>query len=399
MEEESVTLSKDQEVNLELSLDFSEAMDAINGQQDLAAAEAITNLGAKWTGVFDTDWLDATVGSLRSQRFDQLSPLFIDRRFIGPRGHVLIVGPYTQVRGGVQTTCLSALLGVVCDYKNLHGLAAEVQKVQGDSLRQPFQPVIATRFLAACGNLGGEQGEAFVVPDGWGWQGSAFGPALNDMTEQRRRFELGGRRCVEQIFDAETAALILAPIDRPRVGDLIRHRSYDVHDVGHVSGLGYVNKLEQGLLPNYWYRAVEEWRADGVAFEVAARILGEIDASNDLAANLSIRFGMDAHRLGGVDGDVDVCCTLLMLDRMLTSGTMKVRNGRLTLADPTPRGLVRALASDRADTIELTRRELALAHPMGLLRLYGSVSYAAESESVLEEMVRAPCRAIFTDLR
>ncbi len=344
-------------------------------------------------------WVRANADAIAGGCFDALSEPFKACDFVGPSGHMLVVGPYTQNRGHSAVTCLSALFGQVVDHQPTRAIAATLEAIQSAPLRQPVHTILPIHGLAGCGNLGGEEGEAFVVPDGWGWPSSAQGPAINDMLEQSRRFETAGRRCIERIFDADTAAFLLAPMDPSRGGDRVRHRSYELHDAGHSSGHSFAAKVKDGLLAGFWYRAVEEWRADGVAFELGARLLSETDAANDLASNFCVRFGVDAHRTGGSDSDQDVACTLLMLDRLLRDGALCIRGGRLSLRDLTSAGLIRAFEGERFDTIELTRKELASAQPTAVLRLYGTMSVQPASEVILHGLVREPCRGFFTALR
>ncbi len=366
---------------------------------DTSRSASLLRALAQDGSVLPTRWLEATAESLDHRDFDRLSEPFAQREFVGDDGHFLVVAPYMVRREGVERTRLSALLARVMPHQTTLGVAAEVEAIQRAPLRQPVQSVLPFIRISACGNLGDEEGEAFVVPDGWVWQNSVSGLALNDMAEQGRRFEDSGRRCIEQIFDADTAALLLAPLDPNNGGLGVRHRSYEIHDAGHAAGIGLMRKANEGLIPGFWYRAVEEWRADGIGFELGARLLSEELAGWDIASNFCVRFGIDAHRSGTVDGDIDVACTLLILDRMLRQGALRVRAGRLALADVSYRGLVCAMEMLRHDTIELTRRELQLEHATGVMRLYGSLDVHGATEAILEGVVREPCRGFFSTLR
>jgi hypothetical protein len=342
--------------------------------------------------------LQLTADSLDRGTFDLLSDAFRRAAFIGPQGHMLLIGPYTQRREGKDVTRLSALLGKRIDVELPPGVAAELEAIQGAPLQQDIQPIVPFRSLASAGNVGGEEGEAFVVPDGWAWRDSAYGPALNNMDEQLRRFDVAGRRCVERIFDADTAELLLTPMDASRGGVQVRHRSYESHEAGHASGIGFVKKSNEGLIPGYWYRCIEEWRADGIGFELGARLLSEEAAGKDLCSNFCIRFGMDVHR-SSLDADGDVACTMLIVDRLFKQGALAIKGGKLALTDVSYRGLVRAFVEMRHECIELTKRELQLELPTGVMRLYGSIPFHRSTEAIIEGLVREPCRAFFTSLR
>lgn len=383
-------------------MDVEEALapliEAAEAQDHRRCASLVRDLIRNGPALFPLEWLELTADCLERGNFDALSEAFRRGAFVGPEGHLLLIGPYIQRRAGTELMVLSALLGKRLPLDTIQGVEKELVDIQRAPLQQELQPIIPMQCLASTGNVGGESGEAFIVPDGWGWKDSAYGPAINNMVEQLRRFEIAGRRCIERIFDVDTANLLLTPMDASRGGEQVRHRSYEIHDCGHVAGYGFVKKMAEGLIPGYWYRGIEEWRADGVAFEVGARLLDDVAAGNDLASNFCARFGVDVHR-SSVDSDGDVVCTLLILDRLLTQGALKIMGGRLALRDVSHRGLVRAFELMRHETIDLTRRELHLELPTGIMRLYGSVPYHASSVAILEGMVREPCKTFFTSLR
>jgi Family of unknown function (DUF6014) len=219
-------------------------------------------------------WLEATALALGDDRWDLLAAGFVREEFLGPSGRFLLVGPYTINREGRIVTVLSACYGTVIPHPPLPDLDGAVRAMFGE-LRQPVTKILPISCHASCGNIGGEAGEAFVVPDGWGFPGSVEGPALNDMGEQRRRFVDGGTPCIETIFSAGTADLLLELYDTPEEQTLVQHEEYQFHEGGHASGVGLTPKLSFGLLPTFWHAAVEEWRSDGVAFELAGGMLGE----------------------------------------------------------------------------------------------------------------------------
>jgi hypothetical protein len=371
---------------------------AAEAQDHRKAAALVREIIRNGPPAFPREWLELTADALERGTFDLLSEAFQNAAFVGPDGHMLLIGPYIQRRGGKEVMVLSALLGKKIDLGTLVNVEKTIEQIQGAPLQQPVQPIIPIRCLASTGNLGGESGEAFVVPDGWGWKNSAFGPALNNMVEQLRRFDVSGRRCIERIFDADTAALLLTPMDASKGGVQVRHRSYEIHEAGHSTGLGLYRKVNEGLIPGFWYRCVEEWRADGVGFELGARLLEEEEAGKDLASNLCIRYGMDVHRTS-VDSDGDVACTMLIMDRLLQTGALKIVGGRLALRDVSLGGLVRGFELMRHECIELTRRELQLEQPTGVMRLYGTVPVHPSTTAILHGLVREPCRTFFTTLR
>jgi hypothetical protein len=374
-----------------------DAVEAGNAAQAASALRSITREGL--TPGLPSSWLDLLAQCLERGSYDALTQPFIDQAFIGPTGEFLVIGPYTARRGSGDIMRLSAVAGRLLKYEPLAGLAREIEIMQRTPLRQPVSPLLPMFSIACAGNFGGEQGDAFMVPDGWNWVDSVRGPALNDMTEQGDRFLEQGRQCIQRVFDTDTADLLLSPLDSELSGLMVRHRSYEIHDAGHAAGLGLSFKHNNNLLPGYWYKGVEEWRADGIGFECGAKLLSELDAGYDLASNFCVRFGFDIPRTPGLDaGTEHVACALLMLDGLMREGALVIRRGKLALRDPSYKGLIHALEGQRHTTIELTRRELELENPRGVMRLYGTVSVHPSTVALMEGMVREVCRDIVVPL-
>jgi hypothetical protein len=343
-------------------------------------------------------WVEANAKALDSGDYGALSLPFRDLQFVGPDGDFVLCGPYTVVREAGRHEAMSGLVGRVIEHPRLPELEGLIEEICG-RLGEPIPRVIPVQVGDSFGNTSAEAGEAFIVPDGWGWPGSGSGPALNNMTEQRRRLNDAGFECVERIFDSESAALLLDPLLDDDEGTIVQHIEYQFHDAGHAAGIGLHLKLEQGLLPDFTSQGIEEWRADGVDFELAARALPTELAAKLVASNFVTRFGVDAHRAGGLDRDFDMVVTLFTLDRLFRNHALRVKGGRLAFADPTPRGLLRAVELHRVEAVRLTREELSLSHTSGLARLYASLGVDKASEEVFRGLVVEPCRGVFTQLR
>lgn len=344
------------------------------------------------------EWLVATALALRDNAWALLTEGFLAQRFLGDTGKFLIVAPYAVNREGRITLVLSAIYGSVIRHPpppDLHRALCEMFR----DLRQPVTRILPITCEASCGNVRGESGEAFVVPDGWAFPRSVEGPALNDMGEQRRRFVEGGRACIRTIFDAATADLLLESEETPEEQAMVQHEEYQFHEAGHASGIGLTHKLSAGLLATWWHGAVEEWRSDGVAFELAGRILGEEEAGRLVASNFCTRFGVDSHRLGGPDRDRDVAASLLTFDHALRAGAFKMKGGKLALRDLSYRGLFAATAPHRMLAVRLTQEEMALGYEIGIHGRYGGIAVEASSRMIFDGLVRDACEGMFKDLR
>ncbi len=345
-------------------------------------------------------WIKQTIESLLSGDYSELQTPFCEMKFIGPDGHFVLAGPYTVLREAQADQRLSGIVGRTLSPPDLPVLNHHIEELVGP-LRQAVPHLLPVEVTQAWGNLHGECGEAFIVPSAWEWMKSSdrVGPAINNMTEQWRRWESAGFRCIETIFDRRSADLLLDPVRERSLGIALQAEEYQLHDGGHAAGLGLDYKLNQNLLSNYWLQGVEEWRADGVDFELACQVLSPDHAYRIHASNMTTRFGLDAHRGGGVDRDYDVAVVVLTLDRLMKSGSLCIRGNQLSFTDPTPRGLMRATELHRTEALRLTRNELSLAHTQGLARLYSAITPSPEIEEIFRNYVVEPCRGYFAELR
>jgi hypothetical protein len=367
---------------------------AVRRSDPQGAAACIRRLAPSIATTLPESWLAANIHALERGNFDGLSTLFARRELAGPCGHFLIVAPFALRRSTGDVCTLSLLYGQFLGDKPMAGIGPALESIQSAELRQPINPMVPIRVLAAAGGI---CGTSFVVSDGWCWRDSALGPALTAVSDQRDCFNAFGQRCIRTVFDADTADLVVEPLVRQAVGERVHTRSYEIHDAAHATGIGLAQKIRDNLLPGYWYRGVEEWRADGIAFEASRRLLSPPEVADDLASNLCVRFGLDVPRASaGIDGsDEHLPSSLLLLDRMLRHGLMTIRRGRLALADVSAKGLVDAFEPHRAEAVELTRRELQLEQSAGVMRLYGSLEVHRASEAILEGLIREPCRGLY----
>jgi len=345
-------------------------------------------------------WLKANMQALVSGDYSALAEPFCEMRFISPEGYFALAGPYTVLRGARSDEKLSGLVGRALPTADLPPLEDEVSRLIGP-LRQAIPPLVPVEATQSWGHLAGESGEAFIVPSAWAWpiRGTHVGPAINNMSEQRRRWEEAGFACIKRVFDSESATLLLSPLSDRSKGIVVQSREYQLHDCGHAAGLGLDYKLEKGLLPNPWMQGIEEWRADGIDFELASRLLSCEQAYAVVASNFVTRFGLDAHRAGGYDRDYDTVVVVLLLDRLLKSNAVSLRSGRLSLTDPTPSGLLKSVELHRIEALQLTRAELALQYDAALGRLYSKISASPAAEEIFKAFVVEPCRGLYPDLR
>jgi hypothetical protein len=370
------------------------------GRNEIAIAVKKLRQQAKNSCELPPTWLLNTADALENNDWSILSAGFINMDFIGKNGYFLIIAPYQINRQSQTNVTLSALYGKIHDNQepSIEQLENLVRAKFG-TLGQPIPINLSFTEIASWGNVSGESGEAFVVPHRWCFPNSVCGPALNNAKEQRRRFLGSSHECIQKIFEYETANLLLGPLEDEINGERYRHLDTQVHEAGHASGLGFNFKLKHKIFRNYTNSGVEEWRSDSLGFEFAACTLPAQEAGKLVAVNFCIRFGLDAHRLGGIEKDVDVYASLISLEYLFQNDAIYItKNSQLALRNLSYPGLLQAVELHRAQALSLTRRELNLKSPTGLLSLY-KVDIHPSTQSIFQGLIMERCQRIWEQLQ
>ncbi|QSV56265.1 MAG: hypothetical protein HEP80_23055 [Dolichospermum sp. UKL201] len=370
------------------------------GRNEIAIAVKKLRQQAKNSCELPPTWLLNTADALENNDWSILSAGFINMDFIGKNGYFLIIAPYQINRQSQANVTLSALYGKIHDNQepSIEQLENLVRAKFG-TLGQPIPINLSFTEIASWGNVSGESGEAFVVPHRWCFPNSVCGPALNNAKEQRRRFLGSSHECIQKIFEYETANLLLGPLEDEINGERYRHLDTQVHEAGHASGLGFNFKLKHKIFRNYTNSGVEEWRSDSLGFEFAACTLPAQEAGKLVAVNFCIRFGLDAHRLGGIEKDVDVYASLISLEYLFQNDAIYItKNSQLALRNLSYPGLLQAVELHRAQALSLTRRELNLKSPTGLLSLY-KVDIHPSTQSIFQGLIMERCQRIWEQLQ
>ncbi|MEM9290359.1 MAG: DUF6014 family protein [Acidobacteriota bacterium] len=341
-----------------------------------------------------TSWIEAQWQAVVTGDWKPLGNAFAALDFLGSGDAIFIVAPYTVRRKATAIRRWSGVFGEVLPEAREQIPLGQMLRDAGIPCSAEVMRIIPFRATGTAGALRGEQGEAFVVPDGWHFNQEETGPALNNMSEQSRRFA-ASQHCIRRIFDEASANRLLQVMTREQERMRVQYLEYQFHEAGHAAGLGLGAKLQIGLLATWWHRAVEEWRSDGIEFELAHRGLPRNEAEALVKANLCLRLGIDAHREGGLERDQDVGCALLTLDSLLKSGIVEVRGSKLHLRDG---DLMEATCHHRASALTLTHQEAGLTYPEGLHRLYGTVPVSEASRAVFSAHVLEPCVDVFQQL-
>lgn len=342
---------------------------------------------------FPSSWLLKLATALESADYNLLSEDFSKMKFIGRNGLFIFIAPLRTRRKGSECVKMSAIYGQVLPIAQpaIEQINNAIYETFG-KLHQPIPYILPIVSFATCGNVG-ESGEAFITPQMWNFTDSFRGPVFNDMGEQERRFHGFVYDNIQRICETETAALVLAPLIDEDTSLQNRHFEYQYHDAGHATGLGFDRKVIDDMFLSYWNGSVEEWRADGVEFELAACTLTPEEAGKIVAVNFCVRIGLDAHRLGGLDRDTDVNASVLTLDSLFQSGEIELtKSGQLRLRDISYPGLLKAVVLHRAQAMRLTRQELNLEYPKGIHRLYGSIEVQASTLEIFKGLVVERCR-------
>jgi hypothetical protein len=339
-------------------------------------------------------FLDATIIALQTENWTKVSDGFATGEFVGQDGSFLFIAPYQISRLGTKTTELTGIYGQVISVPPMPNFNALLRNII-DKEPEHISEILPFWCTASFGFAYGDSGEAFIVPDGWALPGIQSGRALNNMSAQKRRFEQSSERTLTTIFAADSAKLMLAPLNDAFNGTLLMHREFQYHEAGHAAGIGLHHKIEAEVLRTTWDGGVEEWRADGVEFSLLGNDLGPVEAGKTIAANFCLRFGVDAHRMGGIERDTDVMATMLTLNSLLKTRALRIdENRQLRFKDESYAGLFRATVDHREDAVQLTRDELSLTYDQGIWGLYASVAVDRATWVVFDGLVRLPCRDI-----
>ena len=369
-------------------------------QNNISLAVQLLRQQASYSDEIPRPWLLNVAEALESDNWSLLSQDFINMDFIGKNGYFLMIAPYQINRKSQSQKTLSAIYGKVEDYSqpSIEQLENLVRKTFG-TLNEPVPLNLSFTEIASFGNTKDETGEAFVVPVGWLFPDSVLGPALNNATEQRKRFFGSSHACIRTIFDEETASLLLAPLEDPLSGERYRHVDTQVHEAGHASGLGFNFKVKHNLFQNYTYSGIEEWRSDSLGFEFAAATLSPEEAGKLVAVNFCIRFGLDAHRLGGMEKDTDVYAALISLEHLFQNDAIYITSkGQLALRNLSYPGLLQAVEFHRTQALSLTRRELNINHLSGFFSLY-QIDIHPATKSIFQGLIVESCKGNWANLQ
>lgn len=369
--------------------------------QQIDQAVTLLHQLTKFSRKFPQQWLNCLAEALETGDFDPLSSEFINSGFLGKDGKFLIIGPYTVFRESQATTQLTAILGQAKTFEDFtFNKVFKSLSLEFGELRQQVPKILPYKLIAACGNVGGEENEAFVVANNWLIKNSVRGLSLNDISEQHRRFRDYGQHCLRRIYHPDTAEFFISALADETTANRYRSLEYQLHEFGHASGLSLEYKIQADLFTNnYWNASVEESRSDGIELEFAARELSEEEAAKIAVVNFAVRQALDAHRKGGLNRDGDVGASLLNFSFLWDSEEITIKDGKLHLRDLSNKGLLRAVKPHREWAMQITRKELSLDYPQGISRLYGSVSVHPAIEAIFQGLVVDPCKGIFKALR
>jgi hypothetical protein len=319
--------------------------------------------------------------------------------FLGAAGRFFLLAPYTTSRKAKTETVLSAIYGTRLDLGEVPAILPILLDLFG-VVHEQVPQIVPILGHAGAGWFAGQSGEAFIVPNGWAGLPDGDGPVLNNMSEQLSRIKIAFG-AISAIFDEASSTLLLSVYKTQARLLATLNAEYSFHEGGHASGIGLNHKLAAGVLNSPIYGAIEEWRSDGVAFEIARRVLPVETAGTLIASNFITRFGIDAHRSGALHLDTDVNSALLTFHSLIESGMLRVHpDNRLGFVDASFSGLIRATEMMCASAVSLTRRELQLPDPHAIWTLYPNVIVVPESvRQLFRQTVINPCLGLYRELR
>jgi Family of unknown function (DUF6014) len=384
----------------EVSVEICRLMQAVEQDTPACIAAALEEVRKNADALgLPSHFLACTLEAVKLGDWSFFPQAFKEIGFIGTEGDFLLVAPYAISREKKREVRWSALYGQRLELGLIPDTLPILLHLFGE-MRQEISPIIPIRAYAGAGSLCGQAGEAFIVPNSWPEMKSGDGPAINNMTEQSIRVGVCAKDVIRRIFVPDSAEFILSVYATQAKQWNISHKEYVFHESGHSSGWGLIHKLSSGVLDSPWMGAVEEFRSDGVAFELTQRTLSATTVGMLIASNMITRFGIDTQRRGGMDTDTDVNCALLTFYFLLKSGILKVaKGGGLSLEECTFETLVQATEPMRQFAVELTRAELQLRHPAEIKALTEAITVPDQVRQIFARTVVGRAQGIYKELR
>jgi hypothetical protein len=210
-------------------------------------------------------------------------------------------------------------------------------------------------------------------------------PAILVFNLHIKRFDSQIQWRIMQIFEPESAQLLLSVINNPQV--IIQE--YYQHEAGHALGFGIDVKDRLKLFTSPQQSGFEEYKTDVGGWRLAEAAFASKTVGKLIACTLLIRWGIDFVRPGAPTQDHDAISALLILDRFLQSGEMYLTSKRLlSLRDVSWEGLFQATKLHRLEAEELVREELArLDNPTSILPYYEAKTAHPDTIALHQEFI------------
>lgn len=117
------------------------------------------------------------------------------------------------------------------------------------------------------------------------------------------------------------------------------------------------------------------------------------DVGKLVAANLCLRFAIDAQRAGGYDVDTHAHSSLITLEYLLRRDALYISNDRLALRQDSYADLAEAVDIQCADAIALTKQEMTLANTDKPLHCYQSIQVHPATKEIFRRYLMGSCFA------
>lgn len=393
------------------------AFSALENNDSEATVRALNGVLSGRTCSFAREPLQNIINGIETADWDEVGRDYSQKKFISDTGEFLLIAPLSVRRNGRIETQVSGITGEVdrdidCALMNARTEIADWFAYRGYltfPLGEKIGEILPVHSTLRCGAIGEEGGEAFLVPDAWRMPHARNGAALLDLTEQAVRFATKGKHCIERIFEPSSAALLIDAVAGPQA-DFVRALEYSLHDAGHSTGTGLREKVRSRFFKTLEEKSSEEFHATGMEFWAIDQIVSMEPESFKLpfhpgkliASSFCTLFGMDAHRAGGFERDVDVRATLKIFSALLEDADsgLLVRNGKLAFQDVSYEGLLRTIRPFADKAWNLVERENIEGVSVAQLQeLYRSVGFSERACDIFLRSVVTPCRGIYSELR
>lgn len=279
---------------------------------------------------FSASALEANLAGIQQDNWKPLEAALVAGEIFSDKAHCLMVSPYRVWRPGVKNK-MSLLL---CRRADVAEFPFNTDKMRAAYGEVEYTPVIPIEMLLSAGNIGGEKGETFIVPNAWVEMpdASSASPLFDVAGSQERIAKLATDGFLFALFNDEQAQELAKFRDDYNRTALARFWEYSLHEYGHCHGK-FAQRIK-GIKGKMKEAAFEEWRCDGIMANLVQQHvewgdISEAQGRDILMSNFMTRFGTDLAR-NNAKMDHDFLTTYWIFSSLESTGLVGVEDGKIS---------------------------------------------------------------------